>query len=298
MISLVVCSIRPEQLATLKASVAATIGVPHEWIVIDNRGTGKGICQVYNEGASRAQYPFLLFIHEDVTFNQSGWGERAVTCFNRNTTLGLLGVAGSTIKSKSFSGWYTGDAEYDRYQLFHKSPRSIRQEELTQLPIPLNEFFPVVCLDGVFLLMRKFVWEQIPFDEQSINGFHFYDIDLSLRVAEQFTVGVITGVGLVHHTEAGGDYGTRWVEEAMGFHSRWKDRLPRSVTEDMISETSIQKIWLDRLKDQVIDFTKRIRWVLDDGSWRNPSLFYSVMKFFLYHPLRLRYIHGWFRKQQ
>ena len=222
----------------------------------------------------------------------------SIECKNKVDPASNVCKPSSTIKSKSFSGWYTGDAGYDRYQLFHKSPRSSRQEELTQLPIPSNEFFPVVCLDGVFLLMRKFVWEQIPFDEQAINGFHFYDIDLSLRVAEQFTVGVITGVGLVHHTEAGGDYGNRWVEEAMGFHSRWKDRLPRSVTEDVIPETSIQKIWLDRLKDQVIDFTNRIRWVLKDESWRNPRLFYSVLKFFLYHPLRLRYIHGWFRKRQ
>ena len=294
MISLVVCSIRPEQLARLKESVAGTIGVPHEWIVIDNRGSGKGICQAYNEGAAKALYPFILFVHEDVTFDQPGWGERAIANFNNDAELGLVGVAGSTVKSRSFSGWYTGDARYDRFRLRHAGPSHV--EDLYQLPDPATAVFPVVCLDGVFLLMRKSVWELIPFNAQTIKGFHFYDIDLSLRVAQRFKVGVMSSVGLVHHTAAGGDYGNRWIQEAIDFHRRWQGQLPRSVAGTRISELDVKRIWLDRLKDQAIDFRDRLRWVVYDQSWRRPALLYSILKFFLYHPLRLRYIHRYFRK--
>jgi hypothetical protein len=294
MISLVVCSIRPEQLAQLKRSVEGSIGLPHEWLVADNRNTGKGICQVYNELAARARYPYLLFIHEDVTFESFDWGPALVEQFEKDDQLGLLGLAGSTIKSRSYSGWYTADARHDRYQLFHALPD--RVERLEQLPAMGAGPFPVVCLDGVFLFCRKSVWSEIPFDASSVNGFHFYDLDFSMRVAEKYKVGVLGGLGLLHHTAAGGDYGRRWVREAIRFHRRWKNRLPIQLPGDEISETQIQRIWLDRLKDQDIGFSLRLRWVIDQRQFFQPGLYYSIVKFFLYYPLRLRYLHRYLRK--
>jgi len=74
MISIIICSIRPDYLAQVTANIAHTIGVPFEMKVADNRGTGKGICQVYNELAATAQYSFLVFVQEDVVFNKQGWG--------------------------------------------------------------------------------------------------------------------------------------------------------------------------------------------------------------------------------
>ncbi|MDR1968942.1 MAG: glycosyltransferase family protein, partial [Burkholderiaceae bacterium] len=37
------------------------------------------------------------------------------------------------------------------------------------------------ALDGVFLAGRRAVFERLPFDEQTFDGFHFYDLDLSYR---------------------------------------------------------------------------------------------------------------------
>ena len=47
--SIIVCSIRPDEAERLRRNIEATIGVPFEFIAYDNRGTGKGICQVYNQ---------------------------------------------------------------------------------------------------------------------------------------------------------------------------------------------------------------------------------------------------------
>ena len=75
MYSIIICSISPERLSRLKANIQETIGVEHEIIAIDNRETHWPIAKVYNEGARRARFPYLFFVHEDVRFHTTGWGE-------------------------------------------------------------------------------------------------------------------------------------------------------------------------------------------------------------------------------
>lgn len=296
MISLLVCSVQPDLLERVKGSVESTIGTKHEWLVADNRNTGKGICQVYNELAEQAQYPYLLFLHEDVTFHTANWGAILIRQFETDSQLGLVGLAGATCKSASISGWYTGNAAFDRFHITHQMPGST--EFLNQVPDDQTDLFPVVCLDGVFLCCRRSVWENIRFDADHLNGFHFYDLDFSLRVAARYRVAVTTRIDLIHHTKSGGDYGSRWIREALAFHKRWSNRLPTSVSNSQVSEASIQRLWLDRLKDQRVRFSDRFRFVSAQRLWRSPASYYSVLKFFLYRPLRLRYLHRYLRNRK
>ncbi len=68
--------------------------------------------------------------------------------------------------------------------------------------------FEVVAVDGVFLASKKSVIENVPFDEKTFTGFHFYDIDLSLRVAQKYKVLVTTDILLKHYSP--GDPGKEW----------------------------------------------------------------------------------------
>ena len=68
MLSVIICSIEPEKAEEVKANIDKTSGIPHEFIVIDNREKQWPITKAYNEGAKMAKYPYLLFIHEDVFF--------------------------------------------------------------------------------------------------------------------------------------------------------------------------------------------------------------------------------------
>ena len=104
MFSIIVCSIRPDEAERLRKNIEATIGVPFEFIAYDNRGTGKGICQVYNECAENARYDNLCFVHEDVEFATENWGKLIAEKLSEKDC-GVIGFAGSTIKSKAYSGW-------------------------------------------------------------------------------------------------------------------------------------------------------------------------------------------------
>jgi hypothetical protein len=154
-------------------------------------------------------------------------------------------------------------------------------------------FHPVVCIDGVFIACRREVWADILFDADRLKGFHFYDIDFSLRAARKHRVIVTMGIDLLHITQ-GGDYGNNWVEAAMHYHLTHADLLPAALEGLPLprplakTELQIARIWLDRLKNERISFRNKIRWIVRQGlGQRILSLWYPIFRFLVFRPLGL-----------
>jgi hypothetical protein len=166
---------------------------------------------------------------------------------------------------------------------------------------PLKLFFPdhwikneieVVCIDGTFMCCSKSTWEKVRFNEEILSGFHFYDIDFSLRIAYYKKVIVTNKINIVHFTK-GGNFGDKWVEHAFIFHNEFKNILPYSTSDINAknADKDTPKYWLDWLKNQPVSFSNRVRWVSSQKLYLSIILWYSIIKFFLYRPLRLKYIH-------
>lgn len=293
MISIVVCSLNESLIKQLKESIGKTIGVNFEVLVWQNEAANLGICEVYNKVASRAAFPFILFVHEDVTFNTIDWGKNLINYFQQDRELGLVGIAGSRYKAKLISGWYTGRKEIDVYNVIHKNRgkievlKNINNEHIGQ---------QVVCIDGVFMMCRKETWQQVKFRDDLLKGFHFYDIDFSVRVAEKWKVMVVPDVELVHHT-TGGDFGDNWVEQAFIYHSSPSVHLPFSIgSMPGNMEMIAAKCWLDWLKDKNVSFSNRVRWVTIQKLYSYPVLWYSIFKFFAYRHFGLAYFHKFIKR--
>jgi hypothetical protein len=126
---------------------------------------------------------------------------------------------------------------------------------------------PVRTLDGVWMCMRKEVWRAIPFNTAKLKSFHFYDIDISLRVSAVHKVAVVFDVELVHFSN--GNYGDAWVEGAIDFHENVNEiPLPCSV-DGVIApewELNVQRAWLRRLRIEKISFKNKQRWVKSAGA--------------------------------
>src|SRR5688572_11301326 len=120
MISVIVCSVQPAYLEQLKENLQETIGVEYELLAYDNRNSKKGICAVYNEMAAKAKFTILCFAHEDILFETKSWGQELINSFNGSYE--VIGVAGSKYKSSLFSGWFTGNNEFDRANILHRFP--------------------------------------------------------------------------------------------------------------------------------------------------------------------------------
>jgi hypothetical protein len=291
MISIVICSINPAYLAQVKENISSTIGVEYELLIWDNRAEKKGICEVYNQMASQARFEFACFLHEDVLFETRDWGRKLVSIFTGQPATGVIGVVGSKYKSAFLSGWFTNVPELDCANIIHRYPN--REEHLSLKPDPGRDTEEVVCVDGVFICCRTKLWQQLLFDEKNLTGFHFYDIDFSIRASKICKLIVCFDILLVHITPGGGDFGDSWITVALDYHSRQKGLLPVSVQKSMAANTDKKIIWtwLDVLKNYPVSWANKWKWISWQKLLRYPELYYSVLKFLLYKPLGLRYLH-------
>jgi hypothetical protein len=296
MISIVICSVNTHFLTQIKENISTTLGVPYELLVWDNRSSNKGLCEVYNNMAAQARFPYICFIHEDVLMRTNNWGRLLIDIFEQDELVGLIGVAGGKYKSRAFSGWYCGHNDLDCMHLTH---RTNGQDHLLSSPVnntkPVHE---VICIDGVFMVCRKTIWERIRFDEVLLKGFHLYDIDFSLRTARVCKNVVIMNLDIVHITANVGDYSDNWVKETIMHHEKRKEMLPafvKGIATDNL-EVHIAKVWMDALKARRISWHYKRKWILNQKLLSKPVLWYPVLKFLLYQPLGLKSIHKLFKK--
>jgi hypothetical protein len=293
MISILVCSANPVLLKQFLENVEQNIGVEYEFLFFDNQKIGKGICEVYNNLAEKSKYNYLCFVHEDVLIKTKDWGKILLDIFS-DEKIGLIGVAGAKYKSKYFSGWFTGVQSLDCAHYTHHGQKG--EEKVLLNPDKESDIQKVVCIDGVFMCCRKDVWQNVKFNESYFKGFHFYDIDFSLKAAKLCDLAVTYKVELTHLTE-GGDYTNNWVETAINYHTTYKKLLPVSCSGIDINraDNTIIKSALDHLKTYRIHLNNKLRWITVQKLHKVPSLYYSVLKFLLYQPLRLSMVHKIFK---
>jgi len=260
-ISIITCSVKPEMCTQMLESVKNTIGTDYEAIVFDNREKNLGICQVYNDCAKKAKNPYLCFIHEDVLMPSSNWGKNMIEFAEKTPNCGVIGFAGGTIATRNFTGWGMGPKARYRYY----DPSGIGEEKtksINGLVLKYNnpknqEFARVVTLDGLFLFVSKTVWEENPFDEENIKGFHFYGTDFSFGVAQKHQNYVCFIADIYHFS--GGNRERAFYENARVFQNKWRNALPYSIGEQKIT-------FMDELKNSQRLFVQSVQFGLPIAS--------------------------------
>lgn len=295
MISIIICSTSKIFLHQVQKSIDSTIGVDYEVLFHDNSVEKKGICEVYNMLAAKASFSYLCFVHEDIIFNTQNWG-LGIAEFFKDENIGVVGVAGCKYKSSFFSGWYSGIPELDCENIIHQDRLTGHHEKILLNNEPGTMKQEVVCIDGVFICTRKSIWEQIKFNEKDLKGFHFYDIDFSLRAGAIKKIMVTYEIEIIHLTQ-GGDFGDNWVVESFNWHKKNKSKLPVSLNNLTVhgADKKVIKSWLDWLKNQNISWNNKVRWVYLQKLYLFPGVYYALLKFFVYKPLRLKYLHRLFK---
>lgn len=221
MISIIASSINPEQNRLFIANIEQTIGGSCELLVHDNRETKWGLCKIYNHYARISKYDILCFFHEDIRFHTANWGGIISDFLSQTPQAGVIGFAGSTIKTKSISGWGSHKDTTRRNVIQHLGNGKVRN----MIWNPLHETFaPVVVVDGLALIVTKKVWEQCPFDEIKFPGFHLYDLDFSMQTAQHYTNYVCYTIQVEHFSN--GSYSAEWFNKSIVFHQKWADKLP------------------------------------------------------------------------
>lgn len=251
-LSIIICSLDAERFARCAENFAATAGVPVEFIRIDNREHGWPIARAYNEGARRAKAPNLMFIHEDVLFENSGWGAD-ITAKLSEKDCGVIGFVGSTFRIDALSGWCQRDNGYYGRLIFVADGcryAFFREPWVEGDMAPRSAFAPVVVVDGLAMAVRKDIWAEMPFDEKWLTGFHCYDIDFCLQVGSRYRNYAYLRADVCHYSN--GSYNERWLDTTLTLsEERWSRLLPRFTEE--ISDEEVRNV----REGNDYDFTRR-----------------------------------------
>ncbi|MBB6500974.1 glycosyltransferase [Pedobacter cryoconitis] len=219
MLSIIVSSYQEQYYLDFEENLRKTCGIPYEIVRIWNPGT-MSIYKAYNHGLVRSKYPYLLFVHEDVLFDSSGWGEVLVKQFEEDENVGLIGLAGVRLKTRAPSAWYENGKQHN--------VECIKQYDKGKL---ITDYIPgdkwekpeaVVVIDGVFIAMRKATG--LMFDER-LDGFHNYDLSISLQAkAKGWKILVVKNILLSHFSM--GNFDREWLLSAHCFYQLYRRQLP------------------------------------------------------------------------
>lgn len=223
MISIIICNKKPILSPVLEVNIHNTAGVEYEVVSIDNSHGSYNIFQAYNKGVSLAKGDILCFMHDDILFRSNGWGHVVEEAFSAEAKLGALGVAGghflpdcpcswSTCKTTSFHVWQTnhdGSATEYGCRDYDGGKRTVE----------------VACLDGLWICIRRSLFDTIRFDDSTFKGFHCYDSDICMQILSAgYSVNVTFDIDIEHRSN--GACNQQYYDNLDLWHKKWHDHLP------------------------------------------------------------------------
>jgi len=235
MLSIIVCSRNKNLPKDFVDNILNTVGVVYEIISIDNSENQYSIFSAYNIGFAKSKYPYICFVHEDVFFHTTNWGEKVIAHL-QNPNTGIIGLAGAGIVTRVPASW---SSLLSLSENIIQSDRSGKKEtEIFRLPLNYTKSVrSVILLDGVFMCMRRELMEKIRFDE-TLNGFHGYDFDISIQsTVKGYVNNVIYDIVLEHFSRGKTD--KLYYKNLITVFKKWESYLPVSLnnsSEKMLSE--------------------------------------------------------------
>ena len=228
MISIVICSRHKTLNLELRENIKITIGCEYELVVIDNSDNEFSIHEAYNLGLDRSQGSFICFIHDDIYLNTQNWSKILIDLFEQNPRLGLLGIAGGENKTKMPSAWWdVGPNHLKVIQHYKDKPKELWDQGFNG-----KNLVEVAAIDGVFMVMKAD--DRIRFDER-LNGFHNYDLVLSLKHKTLNRKVMVTNQILIDHYSPG-SLDRSWYLSTSKFHKIFANELPHYTSKSFAKE--------------------------------------------------------------
>lgn len=230
MISIIICSRKATISQELSVNITETIGCDYKLIVIDNSENEYSIFEAYNLGIEKSAGEYLCFLHDDILFHTQGWGKVVHAIFEYDRRIGLIGVAGSKIKTKIPSAWWDTPQGCNSAHLIqhHKN----RRHELHNEGFDSGQNVNSVVIDGVFMALRKD--NRIRFSTK-LKGFHTYDLNLCFECKKYGYDIIVTNQILLEHFSSG-VINKDWIKASFKLHKLYKQQLPLCVAGKLVSK--------------------------------------------------------------
>lgn len=238
MISIVICSRHPKIDVFLEKNIKETIGdVQYEIVWIDNSNNRYSIFEAYNEGVSRSNGKYICFMHEDVIYWSIGWGNRILCEFAEDKTIGMLGLIGSHLMTRFSFGWLTNQKCRGMIRQGYGRGKNYRVETFCVTESD-DKDRNVVVVDGLWMVIRKDLFDSIKFDVKTYEGFHFYDMDICMQILQRgYKIIIVDKIDVEHKSSGNADF--QYFQNCILFHKKWDAYLP--VASSPVSQESMGK---------------------------------------------------------
>ena len=227
-LSIIICSpsAKSKGLDSLLQNIEDTItahphqqSFDHEVVIIENPKRKYNLFEAYNKGVEKAKGNILCFMHDDIEYLDTGWGERVTELFSSNPSIGACSVAGCQILRKSPSLF--GISKYNAINI---------QKHDGQWLDTCNEPVPLATFDGLWFCISRKCFETIAFDQDTFSGFHFYDMDTAVQLhAAGYSIMFIPHIPIRHNGKGATD--VEWLTNSYKFYRKNKHLLPIITTE-------------------------------------------------------------------
>lgn len=233
----VVCSSQ-YPLYDFKEHVIKTSGLFNkiEFLGYENKGEFS-LTEIYNRGLKNAKNDIIVFMHHDLTIDTKQWGNKLLKHFEKDSQIGIIGVAGTTYLPSSGQWWEDRSKMVGIVNHEHEGKKwESKYSDNLQ-----NEIKETVIVDGLFIAIHKKRIKH-PFDV-TVKGFHFYDINFCFQnYLSGVKVGVITNIRITHKSI--GITNEQWEENKKHFAVRYEKELPVKIK---VKETDKLKILISCL---------------------------------------------------
>ena len=196
--------------------------------VVEIINKGEALTKAYNRGLKQATNDIVVFMHDDVTFDNGSWGNKLIKHFNDNAEFGILGLAGTTDMDAS-GRWWTDRSKMVGIVNHEKDGKKWESRYSKSWVNQLNE---VIIVDGLFFAVHKKRIKE-NFDE-NFGGFHFYEIDFVFsNFLKGVKVGVMYNIRVTHKSI--GETNEEWEKNRLQFVEKFNQSLPAKHVPDFYS---------------------------------------------------------------
>jgi glycosyltransferase involved in cell wall biosynthesis len=220
MISIIVCCRNSDIQQSLKSNIEKTIGVEYELIIIDNSLQKHSIFSAYNLGVKKAKFPYLCFMHDDILYHTHDWGIKVIENF-QDKNVGLIGIMGAHYLPRKPAYWFDSIKSENLILTNNNFSEKIYRNYYSKG----SDYTEAVVCDGIWICILKRLFDEVKFDDKTYQGFHFYDMDISMQILEKgYSVRIINNV-LIEHFKAS-ELDKSFYDNEKLFFEKWKSVLP------------------------------------------------------------------------
>jgi GT2 family glycosyltransferase len=215
MISIIICSANDDRFAAVSANLDGLLRAePYEIIRISD---ARSMCGGCTRGIARSRGDRLVFCHDDVEIINPDFSARLAGHLEQ---FDLVGVAGT---NRLIRGeWVAAGPPHIFGQVAQIHPQ---QGFVVRIfGVPGRCVGGIQAMDGLFFAARRSVVEKIPFDAQTFDGFHHYDLDFSFAAhLAGFRLGIANDIHIIH--ASWGKQDEAWRNYAARFERKYAGRL-------------------------------------------------------------------------